>query len=99
MAEYKRLSRTYTAIDRGFKEIAMGPKMKKVSLDVGKEIAGNANAVGESTYDAESTIVRAGWNNETRQGAVVKETKAHWRDARDAILVRVTRSMQIRNRR
>lgn len=99
MAQYKRLSRTYTAIDRGFKEIMMGPKMKQVSLDVGREIAGNANAVGESTYDASSEIVRVGWNNEPRQGAVVKETKAHWRDARDAVLVRVTRAMQIRNRR
>lgn len=99
MAEYKRLSRTYTAIDRGFKEIAMGPKMRQATLEAGRKIAGNANAVGESTYDVESTIVRVGWNNEPRQGAVVKETKAHWRDARDAILVRVTRSMQIRNRR
>lgn len=99
MAEYKRLSRTYTAIDRGFKEIAMSSEMKQATLAVGREIAGNANAVGESTYDAESAIVRVGWNNEPRQGAVVKETRAHWRDARDAVLVRVTRAMQKRNRR
>lgn len=99
MANQRRISRTYIADDGGLAEIAMDSPMKKVTLDVAEKMAGNANAVGESTYDAESTIVRAGWNNEPRQGAVVKEVTRHWRDSRDAVLVRVTQNMAIRNRR
>lgn len=99
MATQRRISRMYTADDRGLAEIAMQAPMRKVTLDVAEKIKGNANAVGESTYDAESTIVRSGWNNEPRQGAVVKETTRHWRDSRDAVLIRVTQAMAIRNRR
>lgn len=99
MPKYQRISRNYVAVNKGFSEIAMDSPMKRAMLAVGKQLEGNANAVGESTYEAESTIVRVGWDNEPRQGAVVRETKAHWRDARDAVLVRVTRAMQIRNRR
>lgn len=89
----------YTPRDRGLSEIANSPAMSKAMVDIGKGMAGVAESAGDSKYTAEATTVRAGWNNETRQGARVKETERHWRDSRDAVLVRVVAAMTIRNRR
>jgi hypothetical protein len=61
-------------------------------------IAGNANAVGESKYESEATTVISGWENEKRAGAVVRETAPHWKDWRDAVLVRVADAMKVRKR-
>lgn len=92
-------SRNYWADDDGFKEIALSDDMRSAVLDIANDLAGNAEAVGDSTYEAKSTIVRSGWQNERRQGASVDETKVAWEDARDAILIRTADAMKIRNRR
>ncbi|UUG69972.1 hypothetical protein SEA_ZUCKER_12 [Arthrobacter phage Zucker] len=60
-------------------------------------MAGNANAVGDSTYEAANTTVTAGWANERRSGAVVREVDHHWKDSRDRILLRVASAMNVRN--
>lgn len=92
-------ARNYYANDNGFKEIANSPGMSKAMQDVAKNLEGNAEAVGDSTYESGPTPVRAGWNNETRAGAFVREVVPHWRDSRDAILLRVTQAMTIRSGR
>lgn len=92
-------SRNYMADDTGFQEIALSKKMSDVVLDVAETMAGNAEGVGDSEYEAKRAIVRSGWNNERRQGAAIEETQAHWKDARDAILIRTADAMKIRNPR
>lgn len=91
-------SRNYRADDRGLKEIGKSPGMAAFVLAVGQRMAGNANAVGDSKYSAAGTTVRAGWDNEPRAGVRVFEVEHHWRDSRDAILVRVAESMKVRGR-
>lgn len=92
-------SRTYKADDGGFKELAQSPGMKNVMQGVGDQMAGNAAAVGKSTYRADAITVRAGWENEKRDGVSVTEVDRDDRDWRDAILVRVSAAMTIRGRR
>jgi hypothetical protein len=91
-------SRNYRADDGGFKEIMQSPGMSKGMVEIAGKLEGNASAVGDSTYESGPTTVRVGWSNELRQGAFVREVTPHWRDSRDAILLRVTAAMQIRNR-
>lgn len=89
-------SRNYFAEDKGFKEIALGSPMKAHMLEVGQKIASNANQRGRSKYDAKSTTVRVGWENEPRAGAVVSETERDWLDSRNAVLIRVLQAMTVR---
>lgn len=72
----------------------MGAEM----VSVAERIAGNAQAVGSGDYETAPSTVTVGWQNERRAGAVVRESRQDWRDWRDAILVRVTRSMETRRR-
>lgn len=88
----------YKADDYGLRKIAQSPGMAKATLEVAQRLAGNANAVGDSTYQAASSTVTAGWANEKRAGAVVRESEPHWRDWRDGILLRVTAAMKVRKR-
>ncbi|GAP53964.1 hypothetical protein AHiyo6_05290, partial [Arthrobacter sp. Hiyo6] len=46
--------------------------------------------------EAAPTTVTAGWANERRAGAIVRESRKDWRDTRDAILLRVADSMKSR---
>lgn len=87
--------RRYRPVEAGFREIGQSSAMAQATLDVAQRMAGNANAVGDSTYEAASTTVTAGWANERRAGATARESTPHWRDSRDAILVRVMASMSI----
>lgn len=92
-------SRNYKADDSGFKELGLSKGMKDVMQGVGDRMAGNSEAVGDSTYKAEITPVRVGWNHEKRHGVSVQEVKRDWRDSRNAILVRVSAAMTIRGKR
>ncbi|WP_207595798.1 hypothetical protein [Arthrobacter sp. D5-1] len=65
-----------------------------MTLDAAKRLAGNAEAVGRGTYEAAPATVTAGWKNERRAGAVVREVDPDYRDARDSILLRVMASMR-----
>ncbi len=86
-------SKNYFADPAGFKEILRGPKAGAACLSVAQLVAGNAGAVGQSTYSASGATVAAGWGNEARAGAVVREVSASALDARDSILLRVVHSM------
>lgn len=89
---------SYKPNDYGLSKIAQGPGMAKASMEVAQRLAGNANAVGDSTYEAAPSTVTAGWANEKRSGAIVRESQPHWRDWRDRILLRVADSMKVRKR-
>lgn len=88
-------SRHYQAEDRGFREIGSSSAVGAEMVAVAERVAGNAQAVGDGEYEAKPSTVTAGWANERRSGAVVRESNPHWRDSRDAILVRVLSSMTI----
>lgn len=87
----------YMADSNGLRELGQSTGMAKATLEAAKRMAGNANAVGDATYEAANTTVTAGWANEKRAGATVRETEPHWRDSRDAVLVRVAAAMRARN--
>ena len=84
----------YTPKHDGLREIGSSSEMGAACLSVGERLAGNAQAVGEGDYKAERSIVTAGWRNECRAGAVVRESRQDWEDWRDAVLVRVTEAMR-----
>ncbi|NWL13313.1 hypothetical protein DM793_18775 [Paenarthrobacter nitroguajacolicus] len=88
----------YKADDFGLRKLAQSPEMGAATLEAAKLMAGNANAVGDSKYEAESTTVTAGWANEKRAGAVVRESEPHWRDWRDGVLLRVAAAMKVRRK-
>lgn len=88
----------YKPVPSGFRQIARSPALARIAEKTAARIAGNANAVGDSKYESEPTTVVSGWANEKRAGAVVRETDPHWRDWRDAVLVRVTAAMKVRKR-
>jgi hypothetical protein len=90
---------SYRPDDDGLRQIAQSSGMKAATLAVAQRMAGNANSVGDSSYEAESATVTAGWRNERRAGAVVRESNPHWRDSRDRILLRVRDAMSVRGRR
>lgn len=89
----------YRPLEAGLKALGQSDWMKGATLETARTMAGKANAVGDSSYEAKSRTVRAGWGNEPRAGAVVGETVRDWRDSRDAVLLRVAASMTIRGRR
>jgi hypothetical protein len=82
----------------GMREIGSSAEMGAACLEAAQRMAGNAQAVGSGDDVAERSTVTAGWRNERRAGAVVRETRHDWKDWRDAILVRVARSMEVRRR-
>ncbi|SEI44747.1 hypothetical protein SAMN04487917_101342 [Arthrobacter sp. yr096] len=86
----------YEPLDIGLKQIAQSSEVQAATLAVAQRMAGNANAVGDSKYEAASQTVTAGWDNERRSGAVVRETEPHWKDWRDGVLLRVANAMKER---
>jgi hypothetical protein len=88
----------YKPNDFGLKQLGQSDAVGKAVLDVAERMAGNANAVGDSTYEAASVPVSAGWANEKRSGAVVREVERDWEDSRDAILLRVRDAMKVRKK-
>jgi len=89
----------YEPLPLGLKQIGNSPGMAKAALEVARKLAGNAQAVGDSEYEAANQTVTAGWANEKRVGAVVRESEPHWRDWRDAVLLRTAEAMKVRARR
>ena len=90
--------RHYRADDDGLRDIGSSPAMSAAVMSVAERLAGNAQAVGAGTYEAKPATVTVGWQNERRSGAVVRESNRDWRDSRDAILIRVTKAMEVRGR-
>jgi hypothetical protein len=87
----------YKRHEAGIREIAQSSATGAAALAAAQRMAGNANAVGDSTYAAANTTVTAGWANERRAGAVVREVTHHWRDSRDRVLLRVRDAMRVRS--
>jgi len=90
--------RSYMADDSGLRELATSAAVGEATLAAAQRLAGNAQAVGRGDYEAAPATVVAGWANERRAGAVVRESRKDWRDTRDAILFRVAQSMESRGR-
>lgn len=88
----------YEALPLGLRKLGNSPGVAKAVLDVAVRMAGNAEAVGDSTYEAAPAKVTAGWDNEERAGAVVREVERDWEDSRDAILLRVADAMKVRKK-
>lgn len=86
----------YRSMDQGLRVIGRSPELGAEMLDQAQRVAGNAEAVGRSTYSAEQVGVRAGHNNEFRQGARVYESDRDYRDTRDAILLRTVDAMVVK---
>jgi hypothetical protein len=82
----------------GLRELAQSASVGAASLSAARRMAGNANAVGDATYEAAPATVTAGWANERRAGATVRVVEPHWRDSRDRILLRVADAMKVRGR-
>ena len=93
-----RGSRNYRADDSGLREFGTSAAVGEATLAAGQRLAGNAEAVGRGEYSAQPATVLAGWANERRAGAIVRETRPDWRDTRDAILNRVAESMESRGK-
>lgn len=88
----------YKPDDYGLRKLGQSPGMAEATLAVAKRMAGNAQAVGDSKYEAENRTVTAGWANEKRAGAVVRESEPSWEDWRDSILLRVAAAMKVRKK-
>lgn len=86
------------ADDIGLRELATSSAVGDATLAAAQQMAGNAQAVGRGEYEAAPATVLAGWANERRAGAVVRESRKDWRDTRDAVLLRVADSMKTRGR-
>lgn len=89
------MARNPLKLDRAaIREFMTGSEVGKASMEIAQRLAGNANAVGDSKYEASPATVTVGWRNERRAGAVVRETEPSWKDARDSILLRVAEQME-----
>lgn len=96
MALHKvRGSRSYKADDAGLRNLATSSGVGSATLAAAQRLAGNAEAVGRGSYAASPATVTAGWANERRAGAAVRETAREYRDARDSILIRVIEAMKV----
>ena len=92
------MASNYRPNNTGLREIGSSSAMGAESLAVAKRIEGAAQAVGSGDYESAPATVTAGWRNERRAGAVVRESRKDWRDTRDSVLVRVTQAMEVRGR-
>lgn len=91
--------RSYRAAPDGVREMLASSGMSKVAEQEASRIAAAANTVGDATYGSRPQPVRGGYQNELRAGASVYVVEDHWRDTRDAVLLRVAESMTRRSAR
>jgi hypothetical protein len=86
----------YKPLASGLRELAQSAEVGAAALSAAQRMSGNANAVGDATYEAAPATVTAGWTNEKRAGATVRVVAPHWKDARDRVLLRVADAMKVR---
>ncbi|QCB97121.1 hypothetical protein E5206_09410 [Arthrobacter sp. PAMC25564] len=84
------------ADDAGLKELGASSIIGTATMNAASDLARKAQSVGRGEYSAAPMTVVAGWANERRAGAVVRETRRDWKDTRDAVLLRVADSMKAR---
>lgn len=97
MAQMKRIPgvKRYRAIDQGLRQIGRSAAVGDEALKAAQRLAGNANAVGDSEYEAGKATVTAGFLRESRSGARAFERLPHPSDAEERILQRVTEAAGI----
>lgn len=89
----RRVSRAYLADDSGLRQLGTSSAVASATLAAAKAMASAAQGLGKGEYSVSPTIVTAGWANEQRAGAVVRETRRDWRDVRDTVLLKVADAM------
>lgn len=91
------MARKYKSIPAGLKVVARSPALGQVALSAARELAIEANRSDPSgRYEAAPKTVIAGWANEQRAGAVVREGTPSWRGRRERTLARVAGLMKAR---
>lgn len=91
------MAKSYKSIDAGLKAVGQFSSLGQVSLMAARELAAEANRSDpDGKYVAEPKIVIAGWANERRAGAAVRESTPSWRGRRDRTLARVSGLMKAR---
>lgn len=91
------MSKAYTPIDAGLKELGRSPAVGRAAVAAAQQLAAEANKSDPSgKYEAVPKTVIAGWNNEQRAGAAVRETELSWRGRRERTLARVAGLMKAR---
>lgn len=89
-------TRHYLADDIGLKDLGASSIVGTATMNAASELARKAQSAGRGEYSAAPMTVVAGWANERRAGAVVREVRHDWKDSRDAVLLSVANSMAIR---
>lgn len=87
----------YKPLVAGLAEVGRSAGMSAACVAAAQNVASAANQAGTGSYVASPMPVRAGWNNELRAGAVVREVSQSFVDAQNAVLVRVTAGLARRS--
>lgn len=91
------MARNYTPVDAGLRVIGQSAEMATATLSAARSLASAVSAADPSgRYEAASKTVVAGWANERRAGAVVREVAPSWRGRRERTLARVAGLMRAR---
>lgn len=79
--------RHYRANPAGLREVGRWSSLGAAALDVARSVAAVAEQLGHGTYEAAAAGVRAGYDNEYRAGAVVREKQPSLRDRKGRVLL------------
>lgn len=91
------MAKAYTSISAGLTAVGQSPAMGQACLSAASALAAAASASDPSgKYEAAPKTVIAGWTNERRAGAVVREGAVSWRGRRERTLARVAGLMRAR---
>lgn len=91
------MGRKYKSVDAGLNTIGKSPQLGRVAQSAAQDLAAAANQADPSgRYEVAPKTVLAGWKNERRAGAVVREGTPSWRGRRERTLVRVAGLMKVR---
>lgn len=91
------MAKSYKPIDAGIKVIGQSPELAAVALSAARSLASAASVADPSgRYEAAPKTVVAGWANDRRVGAVVREVSPSWRGRRERTLARVSGLMRAR---
>ena len=77
----------YRADPAGLREVGRSGQVASAALDAARGVAARAERLGAGRYTAEPAGVRAGWDNEYRAGAVVRESEPSLRDRKGRVLL------------
>lgn len=91
------MAKSYRPIDAGIKVIGQSPQLGLAAVSAARSLSAVVSAADPSgNYEASPKTVLAGWANERRSGAVVREVTPSWRGRRERTLARVAGLMKAR---